>query len=247
MTLIRLRTSSIVGLIALSVVLIGHRAPAAADVLCKRKSGNLALREACKPKEVALPISIEEDGTLVVVKGANLQVIDGSGGTGGVTNGLGNLIVGYNEEYAQGERDHSGSHNLVIGDDHTYSSYGSIVAGEGNSVTAPSSAILAGHNNSVSGLRGAVLGGDSNNVTGTNATISGGVENGADGGDSSIAGGSENFAIGVSSSIGGGVQNSATGDYAMVTGGAGNVAAGELSVVLGGNGNTASGMFDIVP
>ena len=247
MTLIRVRTSSIVGLIALSAVLVGYRSPAAADVLCKRKSGNLVLREACRPKEVALPISIEEDGTLVVVKGANLQVIDGSGSTGGVTNGLGNLIIGYNEEGAPGERDHSGSHNLVIGDEHTYSSYGSIVAGRSNSVTGPSSAVLAGHNNSVSGLSGGILGGDSNEVRGTNATISGGAANGADGGDSSIARGSENGAIGDGSSIGGGVQNSATGLSAMVTGGLGNVAAGDYSVVLGGEHNTASGMLDVVP
>ena len=44
--------------------------------------------------------------------GVNVHVRDGSGGTDGAVNGLGNLIVGYNEDSGDTR---SGSHNLVVG------------------------------------------------------------------------------------------------------------------------------------
>ena len=52
--------------------------------------------------------------------GANVQIVDGTGDTGGTPNGLGNLIVGYN---ASSGDTRTGSHNLVVGDLHTYTSY----------------------------------------------------------------------------------------------------------------------------
>lgn len=48
----------------------------------------------------------------------NLQVINGEGATADTANGLGNLIVGYNED-TDVPSDRSGSHNLVVGEDHT--------------------------------------------------------------------------------------------------------------------------------
>jgi len=52
--------------------------------------------------------------------GMNVQLIDGTGDTYGAVNGLGNLIVGYNENSYGATR--TGSHNLVIGFEHEYTS-----------------------------------------------------------------------------------------------------------------------------
>jgi hypothetical protein len=60
----------------------------------------------------------------VVITGANLRIINGLGSTA-TTNGLGNLIVGYNEP-----RDivnvETGSHNVVVGQRHNFSSFGGL-------------------------------------------------------------------------------------------------------------------------
>lgn len=57
--------------------------------------------------------------TTVLISAANLQLVNGSGVTDSV-NGLGNFVVGYN---ASNEAfvDRFGSHNLVVGDDQSYS------------------------------------------------------------------------------------------------------------------------------
>ena len=54
---------------------------------------------------------------LMEVKGANLRLVNGTGKTE-TANGLGNLIVGYNEtrrEPCNGPNDRTGSHNVIIG------------------------------------------------------------------------------------------------------------------------------------
>ena len=86
-------------------------------------------------------VSIFEE--TVLISGANLQVVSGEGITDGPTNGTGNIIIGYDEEELFGNADKSGSHNLVVGYGHTYSSFGGIVVGYNNSIT--------GHFSSVSG------------------------------------------------------------------------------------------------
>ena len=51
----------------------------------------------------------------------NVQIVNGEGDTA-VTNGLGNLIVGYDADVGatDGPDDRDGSHNIVVGDEHTY-------------------------------------------------------------------------------------------------------------------------------
>ena len=56
---------------------------ASADVLCVSSSGIVRLRAECKNKERTLPISIEDGGRTVRVTGANVQIVSGSGSTGG--------------------------------------------------------------------------------------------------------------------------------------------------------------------
>jgi hypothetical protein len=85
-------------------------------------------------------------GNDITISGANLYVNDGSGGTDGPTNGLGNVVIGYNEPRGAGD-DRSGSHNLVIGSRHNFSSHGGLVAGRDADVSTPFS--IAGFGTSV--------------------------------------------------------------------------------------------------
>ncbi len=72
-------------------------------------------------------------GPHIIFENANVHVRSGSHATddGGTLSGLGNLIVGYNE-YINGSWPRTGSHNLVVGDDHEFRSFGSFMAGWGN-------------------------------------------------------------------------------------------------------------------
>jgi hypothetical protein len=88
--------------------------------------------------------SIDLDGDTLMISGVNVQIVDGTGDTAGAPNGLGNLIIGYNE----GTHDRSGSHNLVVGTEHSYTSYGGLVAGFGNTVSARSTSVSGGRFNS---------------------------------------------------------------------------------------------------
>src|SRR5204863_296283 len=63
-------------------------------------------------------VTVDTSTNSVIFSGANVYVQSGSGATDGAVNGLGNLIVGYDEtaDYlGYGESDRSGSHNLVVG------------------------------------------------------------------------------------------------------------------------------------
>jgi hypothetical protein len=51
-------------------------------------------------------------------------------------NGLGNVVIGYNEPRGAGD-DRSGSHNLVIGSQNNFSSYGGFMAGHDVETTTP--------------------------------------------------------------------------------------------------------------
>ena len=62
-------------------------------------------------KEKTQFMSVKDGNT--VFTGTNLLVVNGSGQTGGMTNGKGNLVVGYNEDLKGNDR--TGSHNLVVG------------------------------------------------------------------------------------------------------------------------------------
>ena len=58
----------------------------------------------------------------IVFQGCNVHVRNGKGSTQ-TKNSKGNLIIGYNEE-GSSSKERDGSHNLVIGKQHEYTSYG---------------------------------------------------------------------------------------------------------------------------
>ena len=147
-------------------------------------------------------LSVDETNKTILISGANLQVVSGEGSTDAPVNGTGNIIIGYDEEAFSGSYK-SGSHNLVVGDAHTYSSYGGIVVG---------------YNNSITGYYSSVSGGASNTASGYYSSVSGGELNSASGYYSSVSGRGTNTAAGEGSSVSGGVSNNASGDWSSASG-----------------------------
>jgi hypothetical protein len=132
---------------------------------------------------------VSRAGDLLTFSGMNVQVVGGSGQTAGV-NGLGNLIVGYNENNVAATR--TGSHNLVVGYDHEYTSSGGLVAGWRNTVSGTSSSVLGGRLNTASENYSSVSGGMQNTAGGFYSVISGGQGNTTSANYSSISGGQGN-------------------------------------------------------
>src|SRR5450631_4327097 len=80
----------------------------------------------------------------VQFSGVNVQIVDGSGSTSSV-NGTGNLVLGYDESAGT----QTGSHDLVLGEGDSYSSYSGLVAGYKDDASASYASVL-GESNSVS-------------------------------------------------------------------------------------------------
>jgi hypothetical protein len=112
-------------------------------------------------------------GSMLRFSGMNLQVVDGTGSTDGPVNGLGNLIVGYNEARGTGDN-RTGSHNLIVGSQQNYASFGGFVAGMFNSVAAPWASVSGGHSNKASSGASSVSGGGRNIASGNSTAIGGG-------------------------------------------------------------------------
>jgi hypothetical protein len=185
-------------------------------------------------------------------QGVNVQVVNGGTVTQSI-NGLGNLIVGYDEAAAGGPlcsdgsyadepactgggaswaaSHKSGSHYLIVGNQNNYSQYGGVVIGQSNSSNSP---------------YGSVSGGSQNKASGIYANVSGGLQNSASGSYSSVGGGLGNSASGFYSSASGGDYNTASGSYSSVSGGASNTASSSSSSVSGGFSNEADGSWSSV-
>jgi hypothetical protein len=194
----------------------------------------------------------------VVITGANLRIVNGLGRTD-TTNGVGNLIVGYNElrqlspefcpapinpDFCKDTR--TGSHNVVVGRQNNFSSFGGLVVGGFNQISGEFASVSGGSNNAASGDFSSVTGGRNNTARGFAASVSGGFGNTASGTDSSASGGESNEASGNASSVSGGESNTASRFVSSVSGGSNNTASGLLSSVSGGSNNTASGDFSSV-
>ncbi|BDI29756.1 hypothetical protein CCAX7_18070 [Capsulimonas corticalis] len=185
----------------------------------------------------------------------NLHIINGMGATNGMpknpystgitaTNGLGNLIIGYNLSRSNGgagsANKRTGSHNLIIGDMENYTGFGGIVSGIFNTQDGPWSSILGGQNNHTVGAFSSIGGGDTNTTLGINATVAGGLLNTSKGDWATVAGGHKNNAYSQLSSVGGGLYNYACGVHSTISGGEQNFTVGESSSISGGYANQTS-------
>ncbi len=215
---------------------------------------------------------VRVDGNDVYFEGCNIHLTNGAGSTA-TKNGLGNLIIGYNEQ-STGLFSRDGSHNLVVGPEHEYISYGGFTTGRQNQLVGANSTIVggsenhavgelssitggwrnsanglmswigAGRYNSTTGVYASVSGGEGNNVIGNSSTISGGLRNKTTADYASVAGGNDNLASGGSAAVCGGVFNEARSGGSSVTGGNGNLSWGPHATVSGGLNRTATGTDD---
>ncbi len=180
----------------------------------------------------------------VRIMGANLRLVNGLRATA-TANGLGNLLVGYNEP-RQGGNVETGSHNVVVGQGHNFSSFGGLVAGRQNEISGAFAVVSGGFDNTASGASAAVSGGIFNRASGESAAVSGGFDNTASASAASVSGGRGNTASGESAAVSGGHGNTASGDTAAISGGQANTASGFTSAVSGGRNHTVRGDFDWV-
>jgi hypothetical protein len=86
---------------------------------------------------------------------------------------------GVNRRHTPNNR--TGSHNLVVGRPHPYSSFGGFVAGMSNAVTGPGASVSGGGGNTASGVTASVSGGQVNTASGDLARVSGGSQRSATG------------------------------------------------------------------
>jgi hypothetical protein len=110
----------------------------------------------------------------VFFDGGNVHVRSGSGTTDGTVNGKGNLIVGYNELRGDMTDDRTGSHNIIVGRQHSYSNFGGFVGGERNAILGQYSTVSAGYANLASQNHSSVSGGRENEAAANFSSISGG-------------------------------------------------------------------------
>lgn len=187
------------------------------------------------------------------ISDVNVQIVNGLGATNGnpvapddttgTTNGLGNLIVGYNEFGSPFGDDRTGSHCVVVGHGHNYNAFGGIVAGRDNQATGAYACVTGGERNHAFGRFSSISGGggfNGNEAFGDWSSVSGGSSNSASGDYSSVSGGRINAAVGSWSSIlgGGGFPgfegNRVEGCFATCSGGKTNLVQGESASVCGG-------------
>jgi hypothetical protein len=170
-------------------------------------------------------------GPNITFSGANIHIVSGSQATDdhGNPTGLGNLIIGYDEDPGlpvDGDSnlfgapimqlpgspsplragDRGGSHNLVIGAGNKFTQYAN-------------GGLVVGERNTISGTGASVSGGFVNSADGAFSSVSAGVRNEASGTFSSVSGGGINFAGTSGDSVSGGIFNEATGGYSSVSGG----------------------------
>jgi hypothetical protein len=115
-------------------------------------------------------------GPHLVFHHVNVHVQSGSNATADTTSGLGNLIIGYNEQ-ASPEQARLGAHNLVGGSQNGFSSYGGLVFGFSNRITGTYASVAGGESNTASGVSSTVLGGRTRSATWQNATSFQGATN----------------------------------------------------------------------
>ena len=216
----------------------------------------LALVNALLP---LLSVEAGDHGPVVLLSGANLQVVNGEGSTETV-NGLGNVIIGYDEATTDTEVEDvkEASHSIIAGKGHRYEGYGGIITGEENylqgnnsvilATTGSSSAsdftvILAGYGHEISALAGgAILGGANHHISSlSSGVIVSGNNHTLGAPDSSDGDGTANHIF-----IGGGVSGVATADYATVLGGSESTVTGEQGTVVGGESGWAAGQASLV-
>ncbi len=180
--------------------------------------------------ELGSYLSINSAEQLITISGANVMINNGSGLTENL-NGLGNVIIGYNVLDSDVR---TGSHNLIIGDKHSYYASASILSGYNHRAGGAHIALLGGSSNQVTADAGVIAGGESGSISDSGHHFIGGGFGGQ------INGGYHNVTLG-------GIDPTVeTATYSVVVGGESNTINDTYdSVVVGGDGNEVDG-YDYV-
>lgn len=187
----------------------------------------------------------------LVFEGMNLQLLNGHEDEATATaNGLGNFVIGYNaqrpDNLLSDPATRTGSHNLVLGDENEWTSWGGIIAGVNNTISGQWSMVTAGEDNVASSEFAAVSGGHRNTAEAPYASVSGGRNAVASGDSSSVSGGNSNTASAADTSVSGGDSNTAGEGRSSISGGHLNTTGGWFASVSGGQNNTANGDFSSI-
>ena len=153
---------------------------------------------------VQIPDGLGNTKKTLRIEGVNLQVVNGAGTTTGSLDGLGNLIVGYNE---------TGNPESV-----TTAPVPTTLSWAGNTTTPGPAALFLEIETRSAAISPRSAAGSQIRPVGTY---------------SSVSGGANNEAYGVRSSVGGGQSNTANGDRSSVSGGFGRTAANNDDWVAG--------------
>src|ERR1700730_5948448 len=169
----------------------------------------------------------------IQLSGVNLQEGDGEGKTESV-NGEGNLVIGYDENPLG--REQTGSHDLILGERQLFNSYGDLLAGHNDAITAPFASVAAGEHNAASGSGASVSGGIFGTASATAPSVSGGLGNNATAYGASVSGGRESTAAGAEANwIGGGYKNAVPGTVIR------------RASIFGGDELTAKSEYEAIP
>ena len=137
----------------------------------------------------ALLDGVTRNGDNLYFDGLNMHLRNGAGSTT-ISNAKGNLVIGYNELRSIPPTVRLGSHNLVIGPEHSYSHHSGIIQGKGNSNTSAYGVLIGARMSSIfNGEAAAIFGGTGNQASGSGATVLGGQSNHAGKDDSTLMGG----------------------------------------------------------
>jgi len=245
--------------LAAQVKLLAEQLKQAGALAARQEQGIAALRASNDALVSKLGCVLRFSGPRdFIVDGCNLHVQNGLGQTG-TMNRYGNVIIGYNKNEVSTR---TGSHNLILGDLHEYTSYGGIVSGTENTLAAPSATILGGGLNHANFVGATILAADRGQADGNVVLIGGsrnygsadahfgvvvgGVENGVTVAGAVVVAGTMNVGAGGDSLACGGSENTAGGGGDVVCGGSRNKSNGRGSVLVGGNQNAASGSNGVV-
>jgi hypothetical protein len=159
------RLAAVVATVVVWLDLLAGGALASSVVLCVPSTAGQAVTSggpspgACATgTKVALPASSTDQQTLISIlphvgfvpsgidgkptirfTGVNVQVINGAGATASV-NGVGNLVLGYDENpSAQAQ---TGSHDLILGRNQSFTGYAQLVSGFQNTATGNYATVL---------------------------------------------------------------------------------------------------------
>jgi hypothetical protein len=163
---------------------------------------------------------VSRNGDILLFDGMNLQVVNGQGSTQ-TQNGLGNVIIGYNEDGTAdtGVALRTGSHYLIVGMDNEWTRHGGIVAGLSNTSTGAFASVTGGWLGQAKVAYASVTGGHSNTASANYASVTGGKGNRASGEYSSVSGGWGNTADTTYSSVAGGIGGWISGYASTIVGG----------------------------